>query len=76
MPPQQHIGDLLIAVLSAGGAEGDLDGGQAVGHQNFTQGERLVYAVEGDDGDNTDVGNCLADCICQKPSLITGRPRP
>ena len=64
---QQHLGHLLVdqpdALLRAGGAEGDLGGRQAAVGQSLAQGQGLVHAVEGDDGDNADLVNTLQDRI-------------
>ena len=69
---QQHLGDLLgdgaDALLSAGGAEGDLGGGKAARHQRLAQGHGFLHAVEGDDGDDADVGDLLNNWIqCTHP---------
>lgn len=58
---QQHLGDLggdgLDGILSGGGAEGDLGGGQTTGDQSLGQGNGLGGIIDGDDGDNANLGN-------------------
>ena len=76
---QQHIGqflvDLLDALLSTSGAEGDLGGGQAAVHQGLAQGQGLVRAVESNDRDNADLVNTLQNRIhSNSPSLILCGP--
>ena len=69
--------DLADALFGTGGAEGDLGGGQTAIHQGFAEGDRLVNAVESDNGDNTDFVNTLKDrihnaflLICLKFALV------
>ena len=71
---QQHLGHLLVdqadALLGAGGAEGDLGGGQAAVRQGLAQGQGLVHAVEGDDGDNADLVNTLQGRIRKHKRIL------
>ena len=57
----QHLGHFLDdgadGVLGGGGAEGDLGGGQAAGHQGLGQRHGLAGVFNGDDGDDTNLGN-------------------
>ena len=64
---QQHIGHLLVdqldALLSAGGAEGNLSGRQAAVRQSLAQGQGLIYTIESDNGDNTNFIDFLRNGI-------------
>ena len=70
---QQHIGqffvNLLDALFSTCGAEGDLSSRQAAIHQSLAQRNRLVHAVESDNGDDTNFVNALKDRIHNAFSL-------
>ena len=70
---QQHIGqffvNLLDALFSTCGAEGDLSSRQAAIHQSLAQRNSLVHAVESDNGDDTNFVNALKDRIHNAFSL-------
>ena len=70
---QQHIGqffvNLLDALFSTCGAEGDLSSRKAAIHQSLAQRNSLVHAVESDNGDDTNFVNALKDRIHNAFSL-------
>ena len=71
---QQHIGqffvNLLDALFSTCGAEGDLSSRQAAIHQSLAQGQGLIHAVESDNRDNTNLVNTLQNRIHSNSPLL------